>query len=191
MTPFDAFKLYTAIKNHFSLPSYDYFKYNGKVRVTSDSFEVRKDKYMFYKLSKKEDVLNYLVANLSAHPKLWVGEMFDPKQEEVYALFKKRQESLSYIFKNDIDTLLEDFDKNFEVRDGQYPHLLNLLVRGKISKETFIIINDCVKFASKWNKQITDPVLWPAISFNCQRFFPFMNYERDKYCKVLRDKYSS
>ena len=52
MSPFEAYKLYTAIKNHFTTESYDYFKYNGKVRASEHTFETRKDKYMFYKLSK-------------------------------------------------------------------------------------------------------------------------------------------
>jgi len=190
MSPFEAYKLYIAIKQHFSSPSYDFFKYNGKVKVSADQFETRKDKYMFYKLSKRDDALEYLVAILSQHSNVWVGEMFEPKYEEMYMVHKKRQESLSYVFKNDIDNLLEDFDKNFEVIDGQYPHLLNLFVRKKITKETLIILNDCVKFAGRWNKQISDTVLWPAISTNCKKLFPFMSYDKDKYCIMLREKFS-
>ena len=190
MTPFEAYKLYIAIKQHFSSPSYDFFKYNGKVRVSADNFETRKDKYMFYKLSKRDDAMEYLVAILSQHPNVWVGEMFEPKYEQLYKDYLKKKESLTYTFKNDIDNLLDDFDKNFEVNDGQYPHLLNLYVRGKISKETFIIINDCVKFAGRWNKQISDTVMWPAISSNCKKFFPFMSYDKDKYCAMLREKFS-
>lgn len=190
MSPFEAFKLYTAIKNHFSTESYDFFKYNGKVRASENSFETRKDKYMFYKLSKRDNALEYLVANLSEDPKLWVGELFDPKHEQVYASYMKRKESLTYIFKNDIDKLLENFDENFKVDDGDYPYLLKLLVQGKISKETFIIINDCVRFYSKWNKQITDPVLWPKIALNCKKLYPFLEYDKAKYCEVLRSKFS-
>jgi len=145
---------------------------------------------MFYKLSKRDNALEYLVANLSEDPKLWVGELFDPKHEQVYSSFVKRKESLTYIFKNDIDKLLENFDDNFKVDDGDYPYLLKLLVQGKISKETFIIINDCVRFYSKWNKQITDPVLWPKIALNCKKLYPFLEYDKAKYCGVLRDKFS-
>ena len=113
MTPFEAYKLYIAIKQHFSSPSYDFFKYNGKVRVSADNFETRKDKYMFYKLSKRDDAMEYLVAILSQHPNVWVGEMFEPKYEQLYKDYLKKKESLTYTFKNDIDNLLDDFDKNF------------------------------------------------------------------------------
>ena len=40
-TPLEAYQTYLAIKNHFSSPSYDYFKYQGKVKVNSQSFEKR------------------------------------------------------------------------------------------------------------------------------------------------------
>ena len=74
MTPFEAFKMYIAVKQHFSVSSYDYFKYNGKSRVSQNTFDTRKDKYSFYKLSKQENVLDFLVANLYETPNMWVGE---------------------------------------------------------------------------------------------------------------------
>jgi T4 gene Gp59 loader of gp41 DNA helicase len=190
MTPFEAFKLYTAIKNHFTTESYDYFKYNGKVRASEHSFETRKDKYMFYKLSKHEDPLTFLVSNFAEGKKLWVGDLFDLDKQLAYNEFLRRKQSLTYIFESDIDNLLEEFDKNFEVPEGGYPHLLNLLVRKKLSKETFIIIQDCVRFFTKWNKQITDPVLWPQIALNCKKLHPFLEYDKDKYCGILRKKFS-
>ena len=51
--PFDVYQKYLAMKNHFSNKGgYDYHQYNGKVRANKTSFEVRRDKYFFYKLSK-------------------------------------------------------------------------------------------------------------------------------------------
>jgi hypothetical protein len=190
MTPFEAFKLYTAIKNHFTTQSYDYFKYNGKVRVTEHSFETRKDKYMFYKLSKHEDPLTFLVANFSEYQKLWVGDLFGLDQQMKYNEFLRRRQSLQYTFESDIDNLLENFDSNFEVKPGDYPYLLTLLTRKKITKETFIIIQDCVRFFSKWNKEIADPVLWPQIAMNCKKLHPFIKYDKDKYCQILKNKFS-
>ena len=127
---------------------------SGKVRATEHSFETRKDKYMFYKLSKHEDPLNFLVANFSESQKVWVGDLFGLDQQLKYNEFLRRKQTLQYTFENDIDNLLENFDSNFEVTPGDYPYLLTLLTRKKISKETFIIIQDCVRFFKKWNKEI-------------------------------------
>jgi len=190
MTPFEAYKLYNAISMHFTTESYDYFKYNGKVRADEHTFETRKDKYMFYKLSKHPDPITFLVANFAEGKKIWVGDLFSKDKDMAYNEFLRRKQSLTYTFETDIDNLLEDFDKNFEVPEGGYPHLLNLLVRKKIARETFIIIQDCVRFFGKWNTQITDPVLWPQIALNCKKLYPFLEYEKDKYYKILRNKFS-
>jgi hypothetical protein len=116
--------------------------------------------------------------------------MFGIDKDYIYNDYLRRKQSLTYIFQSDIDNLLEDFDSNFKVDDGDYPHLLKLLTRKKITKETFIIIQDCVRFFGSWNKKIADPVLWPAIAMNCKKFRPFMEYERSKYCDMLRKKFS-
>jgi hypothetical protein len=60
MTPFESYTTFLALKNHFTTDSYDYIKYNGKVGAKPSSFDVRKDKYQFYKLSKHKDPLKYL-----------------------------------------------------------------------------------------------------------------------------------
>ena len=71
---FDVFKIYLAIKNHFTT-DYDYIKYGGKVTAKLDSFTKRPDRYFFHKLSKrfnKDDVLDYFVANfLKYHFYIW------------------------------------------------------------------------------------------------------------------------
>ena len=83
---------------------------------------------------------------------------------------------------------MEDFQENFRVPVGDYPPLLKLLNRKKISKETFIILQDCIRFFGAWNKQITDTVLWPAIAMNCRKLYPFLKYEKDKYNAILKNK---
>jgi hypothetical protein len=189
MTPFEAYKLYNAISMHFTT-NYDYFKYNGKIRADEHTFEIRKDKYMFYKLSKHPDPITFLVANFAEGKKVWVGDLFSQDKDMAYNEYLRRKQTLTYSFQTDIDNLLENFDQNFEVPDSGYPHLLNLLVRKKISKESFIIIQDCVRFFSKWNKQITDPVLWPQIAMNCKKLHPFLEYDKAKYCEILKNKFS-
>ena len=63
MTPFEAFSMYIALKNHFTQKRFDYLKYNGKSRMTQKSFDKRKDKIFFQKLAKHEDVQGFLIAN--------------------------------------------------------------------------------------------------------------------------------
>ena len=41
MTAFESYKMYVALKLHFTTDSYDYFKFNGKTRVSETNFEKR------------------------------------------------------------------------------------------------------------------------------------------------------
>ena len=66
MTPFDTYKIYLAMKSHFTREKYDYFQYGGKTNASLDSFYKRKDRYFFEKTSRKypdEEVKQFFVAN--------------------------------------------------------------------------------------------------------------------------------
>ncbi|HCX23246.1 MAG TPA: hypothetical protein DHN29_15105, partial [Cytophagales bacterium] len=54
MTAFDCYKTYLAFKNHFTKDNFDYFKYGGKTRASTASFNKRKDKYFFEKMSRQK-----------------------------------------------------------------------------------------------------------------------------------------
>ena len=38
MMPFDAYRCYLSLKNHFTKDHYDYHKYGGKTRATKEAF---------------------------------------------------------------------------------------------------------------------------------------------------------
>lgn len=191
MTPFESYKTFLAVKSHFTTDSYDYVKYNGKVNASSTSFETRKDKYQFYKLSKHKNPLQYLVANFVDGDLKWIGDLFDDKSEKVYADWLKRQQSLTYIFEQDLNKLLTNFDDNVIVKNGQHPYLLKQYLRREISIETIIILNDILGFFGHWNKKIEDGVLWPSIYKKLSKYKPFFHYDMFKCRKILKDKFAS
>ena len=53
VTPFETYQHYLSLKNHFTNPKYDFFKYGAKTRASVTSFNKRKDKYWFEKTSRK------------------------------------------------------------------------------------------------------------------------------------------
>lgn len=189
MTPFESYRTFLAIKNHFTTDSYDYIKYNGKIGASQTSFETRKDKYQFYKLSKHKDPLKYLVANFVDGDLKWVGDLFNDESEKVYSEWLKRQQSLSYIFEQDLNKLLTDFDDNVIVKNGQHPYLLKQYLRRQVSIETIIILNDILGFFGHWNKKIDDSVLWPSIYKKLSKYKPFFHYDVFKCRKILKDKF--
>ena len=51
MQPIDAYLMYCAMKAHFDKNDYDFVKYNGKSKVSRDSFYKRNDRVFFVKLN--------------------------------------------------------------------------------------------------------------------------------------------
>jgi hypothetical protein len=93
-TGFETYKLYSALKLHFTSNSYDFFKYNGKTNITQDSFLKNKAKYSFYKLSRKfdiSDLKDYLVSNFVFGKSTWIGEMLSQDAEEIYKKWSTRR----------------------------------------------------------------------------------------------------
>lgn len=191
MNPFEAYMKYLAMKQHFTQKGYDYFKYNGKTNASVTSFETRKDKYYFHKLSKKDDIENFLMVNLIDNPQVWIGQLFDEHHDgdSNYLEWKKRQESLSYLFKTELNALHEDLNKNFVVEDGQHPYILKQYLRKNISLDTFVIIDDILKFAKYLDKNIADTIIWPGVHMKMNKYRPFLKYDKFKMRKILKEKF--
>lgn len=191
MTPFDAYKTYLALKNHFTKPNYDYFKYAGKSRASIESFKKRKDKYWFEKLSrqKNDDEIKYFfLSNFikSDTPQsLWIGEIIR-SGESAYNEWSKRQQSLSYIFKQESEELLSE--GNIEkVLDAskQHPIILKKYLSGTICIETFAIWNEIFEFKGDFDSKLLDPI-WQIVSLKLDKYKPFINIQVPDYKKILR-----
>ena len=190
----DAFAIYVyylALKRHFTT-DYDFFKYNGKVKSSQQAFENRKDKFFFYKLSRRKDAKEFILANMIAEPTLWIGDVLDNERaEEIFQEWTKRQQSLSQVFKNDLSELNPDFNSNLLVKDGQYPYLLKLYNMRRVNTETLVIIDDLVGNFSYWEKKIADPIIFPSINRLVSKVRPFIQYERAKMKSILVEQFKS
>ena len=183
----DAYEMYIyylALKRHFT-SSYDYHKYNGKINASITSFETRKDKFFFYKLSKRNDAKDFILANMVNDPKIWIGDIVGEEGEKVFTEWTKKQQSLSYVFKTELGKLDEDFDSNLITKDGQHPKLLRLHTSGNISQETLIIIDDLTNVFSYWSKKVLDKIIFPDILNRCNKYKPFLNYDKTKMKNIL------
>lgn len=185
---FDVYVYYLALKRHFT-SNYDFFKYNGKVKANAHSFETRNDKFHFYRLSKMPEAKDLILANILANPKIWVGDLLDDKAKDVYNDWKKRKESLGYIFRQDLSELNEDDPNSDILTNGDHPRLLKLYMRKQIHIETLIILDDLMKIFSYWDKNIKDTIVYPDINKLCRDYKPFLEYDKAKMKKIVLDKY--
>jgi hypothetical protein len=189
--PYDAYREYLALKNHFTKDSYDYFKYNKKVRATIQSFYKRKDRMWFEKVSRQksdQEVTDFFVSNFVSCPDpetLWIGEMIK-EGEERYKNWQKKIQSLSYLFKEESESLFEEnkFQDVFKCSKG-HPVLLKKFLSGKISLETMVIYDKIFLFGNKFDKKLKDPV-WETVSRRIKKYNPFLNIDVLNFRKILK-----
>lgn len=191
---FEAYKMYMGLKLHFT-SSYDYVKYGGKVNsATVKSFETNKGKFFFYKLSRKykqEEFFGFLVSNFLNDAKLWVGNLLSEECEETFKKWQKTQQSLSYTFEQDLNYLMDQVDNPEEllkVVDGQWPLLYTLYKQNAVHLETVIVLNDIMNFIPMWIKKVNDDVIFPDFVKLCEKYKPFINYDKVKFTKILKGK---
>lgn len=192
MMPFDAYKCYLSLKNHFTKDNYDYFKYCGKSRATIQSFYKRKDRMWFEKVSRQksdQEVIDFFVANFVSCPDpetLWIGEMIK-EGDDRYKNWQKKIQSLSYIFKEESQSLFQEnkFEDVFKCSKG-HPVLLKNFLSGKISLETLVIYDKIFLFGKKFDKKLQDPV-WETVSRRIKKYNPFLNIDVFRFRKILKE----
>lgn len=193
LSAFDTYQMFLALKNHFTQKSYDFFKYHGKTNASQESFLARRDKYQFQKLCRLKpdnEMRDFIVANLLESDNIWVGDLLDSEAEDKYRQYLKRKQSITYMFTNDIDILLSELPnpKDWFYCKDDLPPIMSLAMNNTISLETFVILNDFVGFIDKFDKRMSDDFLWPKFSIKARKFRPFVEYDRDKIKKILKEK---
>jgi len=197
-TGFAAYALWNALKLHFTSDSYDYFKYNGKTNVSKSTFSTNKSKYHFYKLSRKynlEELKNFYIANFIQGKGDWVGDLLQDGDEN-YTKWQKTQQSLTYTFENDIMYMFDSvdgaefwhIDDYFKPIDGGWPMLITKMMHDKIKLETVCILIDIFDCMPRWEKQITEDIVWPTHRRIIKKYTPFINYDKQKFKEILKEK---
>lgn len=192
MTPFDVYKTYLSIKNHYCKKNYDYFKYCGRSRASLQSFYKRTDRYFFERMSRQkndEEIKAYFVANFSdcINPeKLWIGEIIR-NGETVYSNWLKKSQSLSYIFKEESQQMLSEYNLN-ELFDcsRQHPPILKKYLGNIICLETLVIYNKIFDYVNDFDKKMTDPV-WETVKLKIIKYESFLNIDVAKYKKIIKE----
>lgn len=194
VTPFEAYTKYLAMRSHFSQDSYDYFKYGGKIKASTQSFDIRNDKYFFHKLSKHKDVDGFLVAHLLVGDpgKKWIRDMLqDEEEHKYYAEWLKRKQSFTYLFKTELEQLDDNYNANIIVpEDGGMPKLYYLLLRKRISPETVIVLNTLSPFFAYWSSKNVDPYVWGDMRKKLEKYTPFVDFDRDKFRAMVINRFA-
>ena len=193
MTGFEVYKLYLALKLHFTSETYDYFQYGGSAKASQKSFDQRKDKFFFVKLSRKFKSLelrDFFVANMIAEDKVYPATLVREGARN-YSEWIKRKESLSYRFREDVSTLY-DMEENFEALfnvTSVHPPLVKAHLGARISIETLTIFNKIFQFIPQFDKQIKEEIVWKPLRNKVVKYDPFLTVDLGKYKSIIKSQY--
>lgn len=196
---FDVYRMYLALKQHFTRPEFDFFKYEGRVNVKAATYEKRNDFYFFETLARKYDAIDiqeYLLASFicSDNPgKVWIGDI-KRNGKENWMHWQKQMSALSYNFSKETSNILNALERSGSAFndlfacDGGHPLLLRLYIRGEVSLETLMILDMILGFMLRWDRQLSDP-LWNALSLKIKKYKPFVSIPVSKYRNELKEKF--
>jgi len=195
MTGFDCYRTYLAFKNHFTRDKFDYFKYGGKTNVSMSTFNKRKDRYFFEKMSRQKkdgEIVDYFTAIFSQcddPQKMWIGEIIESGDKN-YAEWQKKVQSLGYIFKQEMQSLCEgkEFNSLFECKSGTHPPIVKEYLKKNISIESLIILDAVIKFKKNLDK-ILDDFVWETVGLKMNKYRPFLlnSVTIQNYKKILQE----
>ena len=159
-SPFDSYRLYMAVKLHFS-GSYDAIKYQFKTSAAkSSTFEAHKNRFFFERVARRystqDQTIAYYVWNV-IEGNDWIGSMKETPLEQKRAYL----ESYSYNIKSEIEAMKSKgtFDSLLFPYNGLQPKIFDLVDDGSISLETVTVINTIVNFLDSSNFECIEDAL--------------------------------
>lgn len=193
MSGIEVYRLYLSLKLHFTTDTFDYFKYGNAAKASQHSFDSRRDKFFFVKLSRtfKEDELReFFVANMIVEDKVYPATLVREGAKN-YQEYIKRKQSLAYNFKEDVMTLhdiSQKFNKLFII-EGVHPPLLKAHLGGKISIETLAIFNKIFQYVGNFDKDIKEDIVWKPLRNRVVKYEPFISIDKGKYKNIIKTQF--
>jgi GH43 family beta-xylosidase len=140
---------------------------------------------------KDDEIVNYFTAIFSQcddPQRMWIGEIIQTGDEK-YKTWQKKVQSLSYVFRQEMENLLSDINFNsiFETENGKHPVLVKEHLRNNLSIESLIILDAIVNYKKEFDGKLNDFV-WKTISLKIDKYKPFLlnSIDIDKYKTTLR-----
>ena len=190
---------YLAFKQHFSNEKFDFFKYDGKVKVKEETYQQRSDFWFFETLARKltdQEIKEYMLASFvsSENPaKVWIGDIKRSGHDN-WLVWQKLQSGLTYTFQQDLARLVSLMEeKHYSFNDlfktvGGHPPSLKLYYKRQICLETLIILDMVLGFMVHWDRGMKDP-LWEQLSFKIRKYKPFLSINTMKYRGLVKETF--
>lgn len=188
---FELYKMYCALKAHFTTSKYDYFKSGGAINVKRSSYVARPDAGFFTAIAKSsKDRFGLLLANILRDPKTWIGEIDAETVDNVYNDWKRRTDQFEYYFESDLNSLKDEFSFNFNIdKEGNTPYILDMAMEGSINFETFAVLTNILSLNTIWDGKLQDEFIAPKAIDRAVKYHPFIYYNRNRAKEIIRSRW--
>lgn len=192
---FEFYTTYLALKQHFKRQDYDYFKYQGRVSATPQSFEKRNDAYHFKKCAKKytqKDFVQRCVANFFHDADTWIKDLTSAAATERLQEMSKRQSAVVLNarteFRNALKQLKENnqkFDDLFLTSGDDYAMILRLYFYDEMSPETLIVLNEVLGFFKQFKRDYAEDIVVRRELLRLEKLSRFMSINKTVYKEMF------
>lgn len=191
MTTFEAYKLYLALRLHFTTDNYDIRKTKGRVKASERSL-AKNVKLQFYlqKLKsryREQDFINYLVANFISGDK-W-GGVYSDSPDDKYLAWQRVQDSLPYLYKQDLENFANEgvvqVDQLWNCKNG-HPLIMKKHFGQICLLETVVILNKLYKFNDVIDEQLIFDPVWNTFSKLIHKYSPFVRVDKEAFTNITK-----
>ena len=191
MNAYKAYKIYIALKSHFTSWSYDALKYNFKTNSSQDSFIKRNDVLRFESVSNKygESVGAYFISNFVEREENF---LYDPlKSDRIYSDWTKRRNNKVSLVRSEILSLPYKSIDDIIKTDGQAPILLREYLVKNISPETLVLLDSEFQFLDKWKSALICDPLWQAVGLVLCKYRSFVSFDESLLKSFVNQKFGA
>ena len=191
MDGYKAWKLYMAVKLHFTTNKFNVFNNRGHVKGARETFYSRNDRFIFERLSRKfateKDIIQYFVANFAYGNDAVVYS--DNESDSNLTLWMKRKQSISQVFENDLHTIVLHIEKEnlskaniFNFNGSNLPEILKLFLGGYVAIETMVILDSFTNYLATWCNNLN--LLWEEDCRRIEKCKGFVKFDSDRLTNV-------
>jgi len=205
-TTYEAWYTYQGLYAHFRSAdrSYDYFKYNGKLKFSgiasmeksflkhenNGSFSMQRKIFqdLGNRFTNKEALIFFYLSQFTNS--IMYPSHFDT---DIYDEYVERMNNFYLYLEQDVDRIKRYTDKYdmffndlFNVDGINHPVIMKLSLSKTISLETFVVLNKMLGFIPNIDKALNDPI-WQDHSFLAKNYEPFVKIDEEKSRKIIKD----
>ena len=145
-----------------------------------------------------EELTNYFVANFVENTTgRWIGELASLQSEKIYDTWKKKLDSFSYIFREDMTKIKDYAPTNFlstNVSDmwqvdelNSHPEVLCMYLGGKLNIESMVAANRVLGYIKVWDNTIAEDFIWPDVAKSFKNYDGFLKLDSKNIKSIMKE----